>query len=190
MMRKAFVCVDAIIINIPIGKDSEGLGPVMPKEFQCVFRDSFKVFTYYGYPKPLGAAQFLAGVLIAILSGLNQTYVNLLVIFSNTPFLLGGMLTYAAGHVRNIRVIKVSFCLNIISFLWSIVLLCLTILNHNLFQDVTLQEFKSQTGMKATIGSLLAAESLMALFLILWQSKAVCRQHFNTLPIVQLKLED
>ncbi|XP_077455622.1 uncharacterized protein LOC144073560 isoform X2 [Stigmatopora argus] len=190
-MRKIFVCDDSMVINISIGKDSEGLGPMLPKEFNCVFRDSFKVFVSNGHPKPFGAAQFLAGVLIVILIlfyPLNifyHLYDKLLFILPNILFLLGGILTYAAGHIRNIRVTKVSLCLNMSSFLWSTLGLCFTILSHN-----QSSESKLQKGMQVTITCLFAAESLMALFLIVWQSKAVCRQHFNTLPLIQLKLED
>ncbi|XP_077577438.1 uncharacterized protein LOC144199573 isoform X2 [Stigmatopora nigra] len=188
-MKKTFVCDESMVINISIGKDSEGLGPVFPKEFHCKFRDSFKVFAYNGHPKPLGATQCLVGVLIVILirfytPNIYQLY-NLIIILPNILFLLSGILTYAAGHIRNIRVTKVSLCLNMSSFLWSIWGLCLTIISHNQSQNSKLQK-----GMQVTLMCLFVAESLIALFLIVWQNKAVCRQHFNTLPLIQLKLED
>ncbi|XP_061530911.1 uncharacterized protein LOC133401677 isoform X3 [Phycodurus eques] len=159
-MGKTFVCDDSMIINICIGKDSEGRGlAMMPREFSCVFQDMFKVFAYNGFPKPLG-------------------------------FVLCGILTYAAGHVPNMRVTKVAFCLNIICFLCSAVSLCLSVLDLHSFQRFTSSKLELHTGIKATVVCLLAMESFITLFLIYWQSKAVCRQHFNTLPIVQLKQEN
>ncbi|XP_077383195.1 uncharacterized protein LOC144022342 [Festucalex cinctus] len=167
-MRKTFVCDESIIINIPIRNDSEGRGHALPREFHCVFRDTFKVFASNGFPKPLGR------------------YVDVLRVCPSILFVLCGMLTYAAGRVPNMRVTKVSFCLNIISFLWSVVSLCLSVIHlDHLFQEPQLQ-----AGINATVVVLFAVESLIALFLIYWQSKAVCRQHFNTLPIVQMRHED
>ncbi|XP_061632804.1 uncharacterized protein LOC133479613 isoform X2 [Phyllopteryx taeniolatus] len=191
-MRKTFVCDDSTIITICLGKDSEGRGlAMMPREFSCVFQDMFKVFAYNGFPKPLGAAQCLAGVLIITLNlMIHQGYINMLLIFPSILFVLCGILTYVAGHVPNMCVTKVAFCLNIISFLCSAVSLCLSVLDLHSFQRLTSSELKLHTGIKATIVCLLAMESFITLFLIYWQSKAVCRQHFNTLPIVQLKQED
>ncbi|XP_061530910.1 uncharacterized protein LOC133401677 isoform X2 [Phycodurus eques] len=161
-MGKTFVCDDSMIINICIGKDSEGRGlAMMPREFSCVFQDMFKVFAYNGFPKPLGAAQCLAGVLIITLNlMIHQGYIKMLVIFPGILFVLCGILTYAAGHVPNMRV------------------------------RFTSSKLELHTGIKATVVCLLAMESFITLFLIYWQSKAVCRQHFNTLPIVQLKQEN
>ncbi|XP_077432342.1 uncharacterized protein LOC144058027 isoform X1 [Vanacampus margaritifer] len=189
-MRKTFVCDDAMIINIPIEKDNEGRGHAMPRDFHCVFRDTFKVFAYNGFPRPLGAAQGLAGVSLVSLGLIAQRYADMLLICPSILFVVCGMLTYAAGRVPNMRVTKLSFCLNIISFLWSVVSICLSVINRHLFPEATSQELKLQTGINATVVGLFAVESLIAVFLIYWQSKAVCRQHFNTLPIVQLSQED
>ncbi|XP_051920444.1 uncharacterized protein LOC127600183 [Hippocampus zosterae] len=190
-MRKTFVCDDSMIIDIPIRKDRERRSRVMPQEFQCVFQDMFKVFANNGFPKPLGAAQCLTGVsLVSLGLMFYQSSADMLLIFPSILFVLCGMLTYAAGCVPNMRVTKVSFCLNIISFVESVVLLCLSLLDHRLFQDVTSHELKLQTGIKTTVAGLFVVQCFIALFLIYWQSKAVCRQHFNMLPIVQMRLED
>uniref|UniRef100_A0A671W548 Uncharacterized protein n=1 Tax=Sparus aurata TaxID=8175 RepID=A0A671W548_SPAAU len=45
-------------------------------------------------------------------------------------------------------------------------------------------------GIRGLILTLLVVEKLMAVFLIYWLSKAVCRQSFNTLPIILLKQGD
>ncbi|KAG7474134.1 hypothetical protein JOB18_002579 [Solea senegalensis] len=45
-------------------------------------------------------------------------------------------------------------------------------------------------GVTGLIMSLLVVENITALFLIYWLSKAVCRQQFNTLPIIRLKQGD
>ncbi|XP_061144891.1 uncharacterized protein LOC133160835 isoform X2 [Syngnathus typhle] len=191
-MRKTFVSDDSMIINIYIRKNSEGRGHVMPREFKCVFRDSFKVFAYNGFPKPLGAAQCLAGVMFFSLGLIYRPmlHADIFIILPSISFVLCGMLTYAAGSVPNMRVTKVSFCLNVISFLESAVLLCLCLLDLALnWRDVE-HESKLQMGIGVTASVLLLVESLIALFLIYWESKAVCRQYFNSLPIIQLRQEE
>ncbi|KAM9806105.1 uncharacterized protein ACBT44_013607 [Syngnathus typhle] len=191
-MRKTFVSDDSMIINIYIRKNSEGRGHVMPREFKCVFRDSFKVFAYNGFPKPLGAAQCLAGVMFFSLGLIYRPmlHADIFIILPSISFVLCGMLTYAAGSVPNMRVTKVSFCLNVISFLESAVLLCLCLFDLALnWRDVE-HESKLQMGIGVTASVLLLVESLIALFLIYWESKAVCRQYFNSLPIIQLRQEE
>ncbi|XP_061632807.1 uncharacterized protein LOC133479613 isoform X5 [Phyllopteryx taeniolatus] len=114
-MRKTFVCDDSTIITICLGKDSEGRGlAMMPREFSCVFQDMFKVFAYNGFPKPLGAAQCLAGVLIITLNlMIHQGYINMLLIFPSILFVLCGILTYVAGHVPNMCVLPVFRCVTL-----------------------------------------------------------------------------
>nr|XP_057940512.1 uncharacterized protein LOC131137039 isoform X1 [Doryrhamphus excisus]XP_057940513.1 uncharacterized protein LOC131137039 isoform X1 [Doryrhamphus excisus]XP_057940515.1 uncharacterized protein LOC131137039 isoform X1 [Doryrhamphus excisus]XP_057940516.1 uncharacterized protein LOC131137039 isoform X1 [Doryrhamphus excisus] len=185
-MRKTFVCDDSMIITIPIGRRTHGRGHVMPREFQCVYRDTFKVFAIRGFPKPLGAAQCLTGLWLVILGLIFHQTGSVFHIFPNILFLLCGMLTFAAGHVPNMRVIKVSLCLNIVGFFWSVVAVCLSVTDYHLSQHFN----KLHVAVKVTTVSLLVVENLTALFLIYRQSKAVCRQHFNTLPIIQLKHED
>ncbi|KAF0045334.1 hypothetical protein F2P81_001863 [Scophthalmus maximus] len=112
----------------------------MPEKFNCVFRDSFKVFVVRGKPKPLGA--------------------------------------------------KLSFSLNIISFFWSIAVFSVTVFQ---LQYLSILDSHHETLFKGVIGlmmSLLVFENSVAAFLIYWMSKAICREDFNTLPIILLKQRD
>uniref|UniRef100_A0A3B4GDJ3 Uncharacterized protein n=1 Tax=Pundamilia nyererei TaxID=303518 RepID=A0A3B4GDJ3_9CICH len=70
---------------------------------------------------------------------------------------------------------KLSFSLNIISFFWSVAAFSLALVAQ---------------GISVLIMTLLVVENLIAIFLIYWLSKAVCREHFNTLPTVLLKQGD
>ncbi|XP_061919006.1 uncharacterized protein LOC133660008 isoform X3 [Entelurus aequoreus] len=142
-MKETFVSDASMIFTIPIGSDTEGCGHVMPREFQCVFQDTFKVFANRGFPKPLAAAQCLIGVSVVSLGVMFYLTQSMFHIFPSIVFVLSGMLSYAAGHAPDMRVLHVA--------------------------------------VGAMILSLLVAESFTALFLIYWQSKAVCRQHLNTL---------
>uniref|UniRef100_A0A3B4XVE6 Uncharacterized protein n=1 Tax=Seriola lalandi dorsalis TaxID=1841481 RepID=A0A3B4XVE6_SERLL len=74
---------------------------------------------------------------------------------------------------------KLSFSLNIISFFWSIVAF-----SFSVFQVLMTK------GICGLIMSLLVVENVLALFLIYWLSKAICREEFNTLPIILLKQAD
>lgn len=106
---------------------------------------------------------------------------------------------------------KMSFSLNIISFFWSLVAVILCALSFrvwspdgsnlkvgrttrnlwwpNLCSSVTLWMISNKffissqvyEGVKALIMVLLVVEKFIALFLIYWLSKAICREHFNTL---------
>uniref|UniRef100_A0A3Q1HIP1 Uncharacterized protein n=1 Tax=Anabas testudineus TaxID=64144 RepID=A0A3Q1HIP1_ANATE len=79
---------------------------------------------------------------------------------------------------------KMSFSLNIISFFWSIAAFTISIIK---LYSPSEQVFRGIIGFVMT---LLVVENLLALFLIYWMSKAICRQHFNTLPIILLKQGD
>uniref|UniRef100_A0A3Q3E1W1 Uncharacterized protein n=1 Tax=Labrus bergylta TaxID=56723 RepID=A0A3Q3E1W1_9LABR len=81
---------------------------------------------------------------------------------------------------------KLSFSMNIISLFWSIIAIVFLCLPPHLLK------LSSQLGggIQCLIMTLLVVEKLLALFLIYWLSKAVCRQHFNTLPIILLKQGD
>ncbi|XP_072769114.1 uncharacterized protein [Nerophis lumbriciformis] len=188
-MKETFVSDDSMVFIIPIGSDTEGYGHVMPREFQCVFQDTFKTFAHRGFPKPLAAAQCLIGVSVVSLGVMFYLTQSMFHIFPSIVFVLSGMLSYAAGHAPNMRVMKLSFCLNIISFLWSVVATCLLVIDI-LYDRRTYDDVKLHVAVGVMILSLLVAESCTALFLIYWQSRAVCRQHFNTLPIIQLTHED
>ncbi|XP_060906477.1 membrane-spanning 4-domains subfamily A member 4D [Labrus mixtus] len=193
-MKKTFVCDDTMIITIPIGslKDSSD-GQLMPEKFHCVYKDSYKVFAARGKPKPLGAAQVIAGVFILTLGlipnqGRDQALIKIYTLPS-VLFVISGLLSYAAGRSPNMHVTKLSFSMNIISLFWSIsaVVLCAIWLYN---ETDSSQGFKLLRGILCLIMTLLVVENFLALFLIYWLSKAVCRQHFNTLPIVLLKQGD
>ncbi|XP_059194609.1 uncharacterized protein LOC131975844 isoform X2 [Centropristis striata] len=190
-MKKTFVCNGEMIITIPIGSLKDAAeGQLMPEKFQCVYRDSYKIFAMRGKPKPLGAAQAIAGVFILTL-GLIFTQTEDFTRFYTVPsvvFVVCGMLSYAAGQTPNMHVTKLSFSLNIISFFWSLAAGCLCLIG--ILSQHNSQDFKVHEGIKGLIMALLIIEKLMALFLIYWLSKAVCRQDFNTLPIILLKQGD
>ena len=56
-MKKTFVADETMRITIPIGsvRDNPG-GQLMPDKFQCMFKDSYKVFVINGKPLPLGVS--------------------------------------------------------------------------------------------------------------------------------------
>ncbi|XP_035862154.1 uncharacterized protein LOC116062781 isoform X2 [Sander lucioperca] len=190
-MKKTFACDESMIITIPIGSLRDaGEGQLMPEKFQCVYKDSYKIFAIKGKPKPLGAAQAIAGVFIVSL-GLIFTQTEDFIRFYTLPsvlFVVCGMLSYAAGQSPNMHVTKLSFSLNIVSFFWSVAAVCLCMIRFH----VPLEEHnvKVHQGIKGLIMILLVVEKLIAISLIYWLSKAVCRQHFNTLPIILLKQGD
>ncbi|XP_041797474.1 uncharacterized protein LOC121609833 [Chelmon rostratus] len=191
-MKKTFVCDESVIITIPLGSLMDARdGQLMPDKFQCVYRDSYKVFVVNGKPKPLGAAQAVAGVFILILGLIfSQTgYIQLIIRIYTLPsvvFVVSGMLSYAAGQSPNMYLTKLSFSLNIISFFWSVAAVCICAFSFSL----GLPNLQLHEGIKGLIMILLVTEKFIALFLIYWLSKAVCRQHFNTLPIILLKQAD
>ncbi|KAF7669469.1 hypothetical protein LDENG_00186330 [Lucifuga dentata] len=81
---------------------------------------------------------------------------------------------------------KLSFSMNIISFFWSLVAVCLCSLTFPVLSSdgSSLQVLE---GIKAIIVVLLVIEKIMALVLIYWLSKAICRENFNILPLIRLK---
>ncbi|XP_023131305.1 uncharacterized protein LOC111572053 [Amphiprion ocellaris] len=189
MVRKTFVCDESMIITIPIG----GLGlredQLMPEKFHCVFKDSYKLFVIRGKPRPLGAAQTIAGIFLFTLGMIFTDGVTKIFTLPSIVFLVSGMLSYAAGKYPNIHVAKLSFSLNIISFFWSLVAFSLGMAwfySLNYGKEPT----KLSEGVRGLIMSLLVVENFIALFLIYWLSKAVCRPHFNTLPTILLKRGD
>ncbi|XP_034029450.1 uncharacterized protein LOC117513334 [Thalassophryne amazonica] len=186
-MKKTFICDDSMIITIPIGSLKYAPeGQLMPDAFQCVFRDSYKVFVNKGKPKPLGAAQAFTGVFILTLGlgfieARDPTWYYCVLL--SVLFVVSGVVSYAAGCFPNIHLTKFSFALNIISFLWSATASCFgswLLHEYTVLKQVT-------KGVNGMITSLLVVESMITLFLIYWLSKAVCKQQFNTLPIILLK---
>nr|XP_046192998.1 membrane-spanning 4-domains subfamily A member 4D [Oncorhynchus gorbuscha] len=188
-MKYTFQSDECMVITIPLGslRDAQE-GQMMPENFHCVFKDVYKVFLK-GQPKALGAAQLIAGVLVLILGLLFVQQSKLVLIYTvpSVLFMPAGMLTYAAGHSPNMGVTKLSFSLNIVSCFWTVaaVVLCTVPDSHGFHGDH--QEVFS--GIKWMIVVLLVIELVVAMVAIYWESKAVCRQHFNILPMVTLKQE-
>ncbi|KAK2844485.1 hypothetical protein Q5P01_011144 [Channa striata] len=189
-MKKTFICNESMIITIPIGslKDA-GNGQLMPEKFHCVFKDSYKVFAIRGKPKPLGAAQAVGGVFLCSLGLIIMNKGLFICTLPSVLFVITGMLTYAAGKCPNMHVAKLSFALNIISFFWSIGAFSISIIVLH-WPPHTAEEAVKVRGIAALIITLLVVENMVALFLIYWMSKAICRQHFNTLPTILLKQGD
>ncbi|XP_071252035.1 membrane-spanning 4-domains subfamily A member 4D [Salvelinus alpinus] len=187
-MKYTFQSDECMVITIPLGslRDAQE-GQLMPEKFHCVFKDVYKVFLK-GQPKALGAAQLIAGVLVLILGLLLVQHRPLVLIYTmpSVLFVAAGMLTYAAGHSPNMCVAKLSFSLNIVSCFWTLaaVGLCTVDVFSFRFQGVHQEVF---SGIKWMIVVLLVIELVVAMVVIYWESKAVCRQHFNILPMVTLK---
>ncbi|XP_054903814.1 uncharacterized protein LOC129371296 [Poeciliopsis prolifica] len=190
-MRKTFICNESMIITIPIGSlKNIQEGQLMPENFHCVFRDNFKVFVVRGKPKPLGAAQAIAGVFIFALGWILPSMGIFIFTLPSVVFLISGMVTFAAGKCPNMHVAKLSFSLNIICFFWSLVAFGFSVTMFNSYYLFDQHHLRIAHGINGIIVTLLVFECMMALFLIYWLSKAVCREHFNTLPIILLKQED
>ncbi|XP_053183204.1 uncharacterized protein LOC128366497 [Scomber japonicus] len=190
-MRNTFVCDDSMIITIPICSLRDAReGQLMPDKFHCVFKDTYKVFAIRGKPKPLGAAQAIAGVFVLTLGLISKGEIqSWWLTLPSILFVVSGFLTYAAGQCPNIHLTKLSFSVNIICFFWSIAAVCLCAVMF----DSTSEENRTESfhrGINGLIISLLVGEKIIALFLIYWLSKAVCREHFNSLPMVLLKQGD
>uniref|UniRef100_A0A8C6SXG0 Uncharacterized protein n=1 Tax=Neogobius melanostomus TaxID=47308 RepID=A0A8C6SXG0_9GOBI len=189
MKKKTFVCDDSMVITIPIGslKDARD-GQLMPEKFYCMFKDSYKVFAQKGKAKPLGAAQAITGVFLLTLGLVfnKDTYIFAATIPS-VVFVVCGMLSFAAGQFPNMLVTKLSFFLNILSFLWSIAACSMCIIWFLQSHGDSSNLIKGVNGL---VLGLLAVEDGAAIFLMYWLSKAVCRESFNSLPTILLKQKD
>lgn len=192
-VKKTFVCDDSMIITIPLsGLMNVREAQLMPETFHCVFKDFYKVFAINGRPKPLGAAQAVVGVFIVSLGLITKQWERFFPFFfvlalPSILFVVSGLLSYAAGHFPNIHVVKLSFSLNIISFFWSAAAI---IMGTLILLGEAWNILPVQQGVCVLIIVLLFVENFIALFLIYWLSKAVCRTHFNTLPTIILKQAD
>ncbi|XP_056902282.1 uncharacterized protein LOC130533131 isoform X2 [Takifugu flavidus] len=187
-MKMTFLCDETMVITIPVGMRDMPGGHSVPEKFHCVFRDFYKVFVINGKPKPLGAAQAIGGVFIgalAVIMCLSDFYVLILGLPS-LMCVVSGLISYAAGKSPNMHLTKLSFALNIISFpvsLGAVVLYSVFYFRMNNNTGLFL-------GAYILVVVLLVTESFIMLYLTYWLSKAVCRQYFNTLPIILLKRAD
>ncbi|XP_036070595.1 uncharacterized protein LOC112137665 [Oryzias melastigma] len=207
-MKNTFVCDESMIITIPVGSIQELQdGQLMPEQFYCVFNDHFKVLVIKGKAQPLGADQAIFGLLLSALALL--VYESLIWIFTipSIVFVICGGLSFAAGKCPNMTVVKLSFSLNILSLLWSItafVINLILLISYYLpywiypyyrqypyyWEYPPYREYSPYLEVRQIlilILSLLVVEFFICIFLIYWLSKAICRQHFNTLPTIVLK---
>ncbi|XP_028837397.1 membrane-spanning 4-domains subfamily A member 4D isoform X2 [Denticeps clupeoides] len=178
-MRFTFKSDDHMCISIPLGNLRKARdGHLMPEKFTCVFRDSYKVFLK-GQPKALGSIQVMGGVFIVCL-GLLDHY---LYTFPSVLLILSGIMSYLAGHTPHMGLMKLSFSFNIASFFWAAAALTLCVLS------IPKTTKPDEVGLISVVGGVLVFEMIIAILLIFWESKAVCRDHFNILPTITLSQE-
>ncbi|XP_051575431.1 membrane-spanning 4-domains subfamily A member 4D-like [Myxocyprinus asiaticus] len=193
-MRYTFKPDDCMVITIPLASIRNVRdGQLMPDKFSCIFKDAYKVFLK-GRPKELGTAQLSIGIFIICVGALMvQEYglSHLMYILPSALFIASGILTFAAGSSPLMPVVKLSFIFNIISLFWSI---AAQVICHLIDSDTSHEKQNSSgsmermfVGLKVMVGILCGFELILALILIYWESKAVCRPHFNTLPLITIK---
>ncbi|KAG9283813.1 hypothetical protein AMEX_G2625 [Astyanax mexicanus] len=187
-MRYTFKSDDCMVITIPLANlRSARDGQLMPEKFSCVFKDMYKVFLR-GRPKSLGAAQITTGVFILCLGAIIISYFgseHAIHVIPSSVFIGCGILTYAAGHSPLMPVMKMSFVFNIIGLFWAIAALAICPLTP--FTSAKPEHNKMYIGLKGVLVVLHALQFILAAVMIFWESKAVCRTHFNTLPMITLK---
>ncbi|XP_064163648.1 pleckstrin homology domain-containing family G member 4B-like [Anguilla rostrata] len=127
-------------------------------------------------------AQLIAGLLIISLGLLVPD--TFLYTLPSVLFIISGLLSYAAGHSPNISLTKLSFSLNIISLFWATAALVIC-----LYKLTSPPWSETENGIQGMTAVLIALELVVALILIYWESKAVCRDHFNILD-KQVELGD
>ncbi|KAL2083843.1 hypothetical protein ACEWY4_019361 [Coilia grayii] len=193
-MRFTFRSDDRMVITIPLGSLREiRAGQLMPDRFTCVFKDVYKVFLR-GQPKALGVCQLVAGVFIISMGVLlsegtahpthttHTLHLNpLLYTMPSILFIISGMLSYAAGHTPHMGIMKLSFACNIVCTFWAIAAIVLCG-NTNLAEHTP-----HVLALRVLVGVLLGGEMLVAIVMVYWESKAVCRDYFNILPTITLK---
>ncbi|XP_062394019.1 uncharacterized protein LOC134082363 isoform X3 [Sardina pilchardus] len=190
-MRFTFRSDDRMVITIPLGSLREVReGQLMPERFTCVFKDVYKVFLR-GHPKALGMSQLVAGVFVLSLGVLLHLEVG--DVYSHTP---PNHLLYTLPCI----LMKLSFAFNIVCVFWSMAAMTLCGLAPQVNTQVSADPAPSTqhntqdptghaVGLKAVVGTLLAGEMLVAIVMVYWESKAVCRDYFNILPTITLKQE-
>ncbi|XP_024123318.1 uncharacterized protein LOC112143512 isoform X1 [Oryzias melastigma] len=206
-MKNTFVCDESMIITIPVGSIQELQdGQLMPEQFYCVFNDHFKVLVIKGKAQPLGAAQAIFGLLLSALALVVYGDVFWLFTIPSIVFVICGGLSFAAGKYPNMTVAKLSFSLNILSLFWSFtafVMNLIIVIPPSLYtvyppnreypdywEYPLYRRYPPVWEVRQIIIlilSLLVVEFFICIFLIYWLSKAICRQHFNTLPTIVLK---
>ncbi|XP_051999702.1 membrane-spanning 4-domains subfamily A member 4D-like [Xyrauchen texanus] len=191
-MRYSFKPDDCMVITIPLGSIRNARdGQLMPETFTCVFKDAYKVFLK-GRPKELGAAQISIGIFVicvGTLIALEYGLSHLMYTLPSALFIASGILTFAAGSSPFMPVVKLSFIFNIISLFWAIAALVICTFMNVGASHQNLSDSKNPmfVGLKVLVCILCGFELILALVLIFWESKAVCRPHFNTLPLITIK---
>uniref|UniRef100_A0A3B3CQN7 Uncharacterized protein n=1 Tax=Oryzias melastigma TaxID=30732 RepID=A0A3B3CQN7_ORYME len=151
-MKNTFVCDESMIITIPVGSIQELQdGQLMPEQFYCVFNDHFKVLVIKGKAQPLGVSSTVTTEEMA-----SQT----------------DKLCFFYVETQNFQQVykNLSFSLNILKSSFS---------GFRFNFILHISQGVGQIGI--LILSLLVVEFFICIFLIYWLSKAICRQHFNTL---------
>ncbi|MCJ8745412.1 hypothetical protein PDJAM_G00129840 [Pangasius djambal] len=185
-MRYTFKPDDCMVITIPLGSIRNAReGQLMPDKFTCRFKDTYKVFQR-GHPKALGAAQIITAVFILCLGGIIISWLGsvpaAIYIVPSILYILCGSLAIAAGHTPLMPMMKASFIFNIIG-------LCLAVITITLFMINAVSYWRNNVhvGLGVVIAVLYGFEFLLSAILIHWESKAMCRAHFNSLPMITLK---
>ncbi|XP_060717176.1 membrane-spanning 4-domains subfamily A member 18 isoform X2 [Tachysurus vachellii] len=102
-------------------------------------------------------------------------------------FIVSGSLAVAAAHTPSMPLMKVSFVFNIISLaIIQTVFACLAI-NVEYYGFSGSPQSGILNGLRWMMLVLFLLEFLLSVILIHWESKALCRTHFNSLPMITLK---
>ncbi|KAM9436247.1 uncharacterized protein Hap1MRO34_000750 isoform 1-T2 [Clarias gariepinus] len=190
-MRYTFKPDDCMVITIPLGSIRNAReGQLMPDKFTCRFKDSYKVFQR-GRPKALGAAQIITAVFILCLGGIlisfemTGDFFLFPFVLSFIMYLLCGSLTITSGHTPLMPVMKASFIFNIFGLAVAVGLIVTCVIEIIYLPWCRNNNMCKGLGVVASV--LYAFEFLLSAILIHWESKAMCRTHFNTLPMITLK---
>lgn len=197
-MRYTFKPDDCMVITIPIGSIRNAReGQLMPDKFTCRFKDSYKVFQR-GRPKALGAAQIIVTVFIMCLGGIliswdrecshpTPTKITFIYIVPSILYLVCGILAISAGHTPLMPMMKASFVFNIIGLFLAIIIITIGPIFTFLGPWDQPEPNKMCAGLSMVNVVLFAFEFLLSAVLIYWESKGLCRAHFNSLPMITLK---
>ncbi|XP_062841234.1 uncharacterized protein LOC134300742 [Trichomycterus rosablanca] len=183
-MRYTFKSDNCMVITIPLTSIRNAQeGQIMPEKFTCKFRDVYKVFLR-GRPKAIGVAQIITAVFIICLGGIliNSNSEFSVYFIPSLMFIPCGILTFAAGHTPIMCLMKMSYVLNIIGVFTAILGPGICLFPGGPFESTGLS-----LGLQIVIMILYVLEFLLSVIMIYWESKAVCRTHFNSLPMVTLK---